>query len=347
MRRGVGPSWRGPHRRGAVLIVMVISVTMFVGLIFFVFNLGDQINQRITMQSAADSSVISAATWIARSNNIIAMNNVAQAKLVSLVPVYDSIPLAAEVARADLDSSEGMLEALRQQIARGVAEDRYAQVREYRYVGRGNKRRRIGSGARFAFLAKGLQRLLDELTPRNGAEGRNDTQRTHYDRLVLMDNSLNADDEMELESGAYDVGQVTRWSDGDDKGELWQVALSLRELSEATANSAAALAQQTAKEFGQMNNARSAFVLPLDPKPPYRVGEFSDFMPVLLGKMRVRSTADKSKVTYPIEGIVKKINNWDRQIIKKKEEAAEIQVRIDAIREREPDEIKDPKAYKA
>ena len=56
--------YRGrPARRGAVLIVMITAITLLVGLVFFVINLGDQVNRRLSLQNAADSAAISGAGY--------------------------------------------------------------------------------------------------------------------------------------------------------------------------------------------------------------------------------------------------------------------------------------------
>ena len=339
-RRRCSTSRLSSRRRGAVLIVMIVAMSLLVGLIFFVFNLGDQINSRIAVQSAADSSAISATTWLARSSNVIAMNNVAEAKLLSIVPVYDAIPLAAEVARKELDASGGMLDALRDQLARGLPTEDIATCRLYNVNGKGEL---TGAGESWRFLDEGLKRILEEITPR--LTTRNTTAETHYQRLVQLDEALNSDDELEPESGAFEVGRVTNWGDSSGRGELWQAAMALREMSEATAESAATIAQRTAGEFGRANGARSAFVLPIPPQPPYRVGTFEDFLPVLLGRMRVRSESADIADPMPIEGIVKRINQIDEQIERIRVDVAVVDVEIAKLRQDEPDEEEDAKAH--
>ncbi len=86
MRRNPGytarlsPTARGEPTRhwrsGAVLVVVLIAIPLLVGLVFFVYNLGDQVNRRLTMQNISDATAISGSGWIARSMNTVAMNNV-------------------------------------------------------------------------------------------------------------------------------------------------------------------------------------------------------------------------------------------------------------------------------
>lgn len=104
-----------PPTRGAVLVVMLISVALLVGLVFFVYNYGDQVNNRLDMQNAADAVAISGAGWIAKSMNIVAMNNTGQSKLLSLVVTLDSLPLATEMS---LIETKAMAEALTAQLPR-------------------------------------------------------------------------------------------------------------------------------------------------------------------------------------------------------------------------------------
>ena len=102
------------------MVIMLLGMTLLVGLVFFVYNLGDQVNQRLEMQNAADAVAISGGAWLARSMNVTAMNNWAQAKLIGIVPVMDSLPLAASMAHHE---AEQWAEALTAQLARGVPAD--------------------------------------------------------------------------------------------------------------------------------------------------------------------------------------------------------------------------------
>lgn len=101
--------------RGAVLVVMLISITLLVGLVFFVYNYGDQVNTRLDMQNTADAVAISGAGWIARSMNVVAMNNTGQSKLLSLVVTLDSLPLATDMSLTEVAA---LKEVLTGQLAR-------------------------------------------------------------------------------------------------------------------------------------------------------------------------------------------------------------------------------------
>ena len=97
--------------RGAVLVVMLISIALLVGLVFFVYNYGDQVNNRLDMQNTADSVAISGSGWIARSMNVVGMNNTGQSKLLSLVVTLDSLPLGTDMSLTETVALEGVLTA--------------------------------------------------------------------------------------------------------------------------------------------------------------------------------------------------------------------------------------------
>ena len=103
---------RKKHRKGAVLIILLTGIFILCGLFVFVLNLGDQENLRLSMQSAADSAAISGTGWMARSMNVIAMNNVTIARLISLVSVMDALPLAAEMTIAEQTAIRKIPDAL-------------------------------------------------------------------------------------------------------------------------------------------------------------------------------------------------------------------------------------------
>ncbi len=108
---------RGPTRSGQVIVLTLLAMTLLVALIFYVYNVGDQVNRRTTLQNVADATAISGAGWIARSMNVIAMNNCEQSRLATLVPIMDALPLATEMSGDEMDQWEKSLAA---QLARGV-----------------------------------------------------------------------------------------------------------------------------------------------------------------------------------------------------------------------------------
>ncbi|MCL2701714.1 MAG: pilus assembly protein TadG-related protein [Phycisphaerae bacterium] len=99
--------------RGVVLVMTLLSLVLLVGLIFYVYNVSQQVNSRLALQQSADSAAVSGATWMARSMNQVAMNNVAQTKMLSSVIVLDSLPLATEMSHNDASAWADALRAHR------------------------------------------------------------------------------------------------------------------------------------------------------------------------------------------------------------------------------------------
>ncbi len=114
----------GPARRsrcaGQVLVIVLLGIGLLGGLIFYVINTGDQVNHRLAMQNAADSTSISGAAWMARSMNVIASNNVAITRMLALVPHLDSFPLATKMAHSEVAAWERCMD---RQLDRGVPDD--------------------------------------------------------------------------------------------------------------------------------------------------------------------------------------------------------------------------------
>ena len=98
-----------PRRAGQVLILAIVGMTMLVALIFYVYNLGDQVSRRLSLQNIADSVAVSGAGKMVRCMNLVAMNNVAASRAVALVPVMDGIRLSSQMAYEELKAwREGM-----------------------------------------------------------------------------------------------------------------------------------------------------------------------------------------------------------------------------------------------
>ncbi|MCG3180089.1 MAG: hypothetical protein BIFFINMI_02443 [Phycisphaerae bacterium] len=115
---GITRGRRFPRRRsGQVLVIALLALFLLAGMVFYVYNLGDQVNRKVLMQNASDSAAMSGATWMARSMNVVAMNNVAQTRLIGLVAVLDSLPLATQMAYEEITEWVRGLDA---QLAAGV-----------------------------------------------------------------------------------------------------------------------------------------------------------------------------------------------------------------------------------
>lgn len=457
------------HRPGAVLLIVLIAMTLLVGLLFFVYNLGNQISRREDLQNTADAVATAGAGWMARSMNTIAMNNVGQAKLIATAYVLDAIPLAAELAikelQVDPERDDSLARGLQRQLQRGVPNSRlekgyprsadYAKVSAdavllmpatepvfgplwpgdensqvpeldynsvqtriaavgtilnsmqrtgmwsvgdavneygpdsfetldpdataqwtanlagedgqfhvyawwssdkdgshryspttYTMVTAGgtitttvNQNQNSGTWIHLGtctfpvtnktvevrirvqgppddpnrdqeltnFLQNGLEKLAREMAPSEDPD-----ETTQYDELILLDNALNSTDEIDKETGAYDVSEVTHWDDNGKRGKCWAAALAMRDLSTTTVEKAGLLAQGNARQIGQNNNAGAAFLTPSCPELPCEEGTHDDFTPVLTGLFRVRiKEPQAATLELPIYEEVARINNLD------------------------------------
>ena len=50
---------------GQVFVVMLLGISLLAGLVFYVINVGDQVDRRVVMQNSADATAISGAAWMA------------------------------------------------------------------------------------------------------------------------------------------------------------------------------------------------------------------------------------------------------------------------------------------
>ena len=101
---------RRRRETGQILVVVLLAIPVLAGLIFYVVNSGDQVNRRVDMQNAADSAAISSAAWMARSMNLLGQNNVAQTRMLALVPILDAFPLSTKMAVEDIAAWEQRLQ---------------------------------------------------------------------------------------------------------------------------------------------------------------------------------------------------------------------------------------------
>jgi hypothetical protein len=85
-----------------VLIITLICMTLLVGLIFYVYNLGSEVNRRMALQHASDAAVVSGAGWMAREMNTVAMNNCEISRLLAMVPIFDALPMATSMALGEM-----------------------------------------------------------------------------------------------------------------------------------------------------------------------------------------------------------------------------------------------------
>ncbi|MCC6682589.1 MAG: hypothetical protein IT445_16945 [Phycisphaeraceae bacterium] len=105
------------RQRGAVMIVVLLALLLLAALVFYVFNLGWAAQQRVVAQNAADATAYSGGGWVARSMNEVALNNIAMARLIALINVMDSAPMAVEHTLID---QRALKQQIEDQFRRGV-----------------------------------------------------------------------------------------------------------------------------------------------------------------------------------------------------------------------------------
>lgn len=104
------PTIRRPRQaRGQVMVIVVLAILLLVGMIFYIMNVGEQVNRRVVAQNAADSAAMSGAIHMARCMNTVAMNNIAISRELSLVPIMDALPLSLQMAYEEVSAwSDGL-----------------------------------------------------------------------------------------------------------------------------------------------------------------------------------------------------------------------------------------------
>ncbi len=250
---GVRRGYASRRCGGQILVIALLAITVLVGLVVYVYNTGSVLNRRVSLQTTADSAAVSGATWMARSMNVVAMNNVGQSRSLALVPILDALPLATEMSYEEIRDWEDRLD---DQLRRPVPNE-YRQARMMRT---GMESLRARMAAQRDILAAAHSRLDPD--ENGGAFEMEET--THW--------------------------AVRGYGGSPPHGSLWQTAVALEDMSLATIESAGLLAQADAVRFGRANAAEACFVAPVAPRLPAREGEFEDFQPVLQGVTRVRST---------------------------------------------------------
>ena len=253
MRAPRPPARRAPaRRRGQVLIITIISMTLLVGLVFYVYNVGDQVNRRLEMQGAADATAVTGSVWMARNMNVVAMNNVGMAKMISLVPILDAQPLSAKMAYEEVKAWEEGLQSIvgQPRIDPGV------------------------TGQTEMYLRQGTESL----------RGRMETQRDILKPFAEAINPPNFDMEEITHWAKQGVGG------SPPHGMLWRAAVAMQDFSRAAVASCGVLAQERASRMGRRDSAGAAFLVPIRPEMPARQGEYMDFQPPIRGKCEVTST---------------------------------------------------------
>jgi hypothetical protein len=255
--------FRGVYRRdGQILIMTVLGISVLAGMAFYVYNTGQQVNDRVAMQSAADSAAASGTVQLARGMNVVAMNNIAMAKLLGTVVVLDSVPMATNMTLAEVTAWQACLQAQMPAIQAMIAH--LPDPKEQNVLNAALSASPNNPNA--GFLLDRLENEINILTP--------------------VDQVLNHSE--------FNMAATTNWSvtaqDGTPgQGTLWQAIVALGQFNNATKASWGMLAQENAVRYGQSDNANLAFLTPILPVMPAYLGAFTDFEPLERGSETVGS----------------------------------------------------------
>ena len=245
------------HRRdaGVVMVLALLGILLLAALVFYVFNVGRHVQQRVETQHAADAAATAGAGWVARSLNTVSRNNIQIARLIAAVNVLDASDEAIHPAYHEVSAWRRALEP---------------QVPSPTGGGGLNSAERT-------LLRDQMGRVLDRL-------------RSDERRLGDLKRLMRAPDdppEYASPSGSFDVRDYTFYQHNGRRGRLWRAMTGLDAYSQATMQSLGALAQVSARQIGGANlgdpdadatdRAGTALMLPFLPVLPWERGSFTDF----------------------------------------------------------------------
>jgi len=99
------------------MVITLLAIILLAALIFYVMNLGQSTKARLNAQHAADTTAIGGAAWVARTFNLVALNNTSMARTIAMINVIDPMPRAV---RSSLIDQQSLSDILQSQLARGV-----------------------------------------------------------------------------------------------------------------------------------------------------------------------------------------------------------------------------------
>lgn len=277
-RRAAGRPRRLHHdESGQVSFLLIFIALCLAILIFFVFNSGDQINQQVMAQNAADAAALAGANWLAHGYNVLSMNNVAASRIIALMAMLEAIGPSVELALPNAHAILPTLEAYPQRLP-------------------GARRQLDHPDAILARALAGPVNPADcaNLAPGLACESLADECRRAIDRLERIKAVLDRLNAQYEDRGGFPAA-LTRFDDG----ELWQVLRALQTFSNVVAEIAPGMSQRRAYDVGTGNytsrlnldaegasrtRATFATLLPVLPDFPVRRGTWTDYYdPVMSG----------------------------------------------------------------
>lgn len=236
---------RFTQQRGLVMVIALLSIILLAALVFYIYNVGQHVERRVEVQNAADAAAIGASTQVARAFNTVAANNVATTRMIAMINILDSLPMAVDFSVRDagegtLDDVEALSQSVDWQLDRGVS-DVWAQ------------------------------RLLERMT--DGSDG----------SLPDIDSEIQELDTF-FQGNPDFIPNMTHYDPPQgDHGSIWQAMYAMDMLSQMTIASLPTLPQQVAVEAGEevLNTRRvsvgQSFLLPFRVQVPIERGVFDDF----------------------------------------------------------------------
>ena len=230
------------------MVIALLGLILLAALLFYVFNLGRNVQGRIDAQNAADAAAVAGATQMARSMNTVAMNNVDMARAIAAINVLDATPMALDFTVTDateynMDELIAQYLAVDHQLGRGVSDDV-------------------------------LRRELEETRDRLGDP--TDPNNELLEPLRTLDDLYRNDPD-----SVTDMTFHSTPSSGD-RGGLWRTLYTLDQINTATMAVFDQTAQASAVSGGEVNLAgqgvdHAAMLLPVEPAIPWVRGTFDDF----------------------------------------------------------------------
>ena len=247
-----------PRGRGTVLVMMLLALMLLSSAVFFIFNVGVHLQKRTETQNAADAAVGAGAGWVARTLNLVAMNNVEMTKLLAQVQVLDAIP---EAIGDSLDDHAAAL--------RGVERQLRVETPGHAWLDDGLTRVAVGLDLQVT--------LLEEL-----------------DQVLIT----GPEDEGSYDIAELTHYTVKKVGGGTRRGKLWEAMFGLDAISRAALANVGELAQVSAVSAASGNlddsgadnveltsdTGAHGFLVPFVPAIPWEEGEFDDFgLPLIEG----------------------------------------------------------------
>lgn len=193
-----------PRQRGVVMVITLLGMLLLIALVTFIINLGGQVNRRIEAQNLADTTAHSAATWTARSMNLVAQNNVKMARTIALINVLDAMPQAAFNVE---NETRAFHDRLQEQLTSGGGIDA------------GHTELRDEVEGRYEVMLAELGQTLNEVEPVAALFDQIDVRDlTHYQRDGLLWRELRAMDQLN-QSLVANIGDVSQHA-ADRMGQL-------------------------------------------------------------------------------------------------------------------------------